>query len=82
VRASLAAAAATQRQLRVYAVEKNTSAVVHIQALVASQGWQEVVTIVGQDMRHWQPPELVSGGWGRTGLWRWLRLLVVLAAIS
>lgn len=60
VRASLAAAAASGRKLRVYAVEKNPAAVVHIQAMVVSQGWEDVVTIVGQDMRLWQPPELVS----------------------
>lgn len=75
VRASLAAAAATRRQLRVYAVEKNPSAVVHIQAMVVAQGWEEVVTIVGQDMRLWEPPEKVrralsprtraGRGWGR-----------------
>jgi hypothetical protein len=59
VRASLAAAAATGRQLRVYAVEKNPSAVVHIQAMVVSQGWEDLVTIVGQDMRLWEPPEKV-----------------------
>lgn len=64
VRASLAAADATGRRLRVYAVEKNVAAVVHIQALVVAEGWQERVTIVGQDMRRWQPPEQV-GGWRR-----------------
>jgi len=34
--------------------------VVHIQAMVVAEGWQEVVTIVGQDMRLWQPPEMVG----------------------
>jgi tRNA G37 N-methylase Trm5 len=76
VRASLAAARATRRKLRVYAVEKNPAAIVHIQRMVRCEGWQEVVTIVHQDMRDWQPPELVSGlGW-------FLGLLMALLALS
>lgn len=67
VRASLAAAAATGRKLKVYAVEKNVAAVVHIQAMVVAQGWQDVVTIVGQDMRLWEPAEKV-GGAGHKGV--------------
>jgi protein arginine N-methyltransferase 5 len=38
VRASLAAADAAGRRLRVYAVEKNANAVVTLQNLVASEG--------------------------------------------
>jgi hypothetical protein len=60
VRSSIAAARATRRKLRVYAVEKNPAAIVHIQRMVRCEGWQEVVTIVHQDMRDWTPPEKVS----------------------
>jgi protein arginine N-methyltransferase 5 len=60
VRGSLAAARATRRKLRVYAVEKNPAAIVHIQRMVRCEGWQEIVTIVHQDMRDWTPPEKVS----------------------
>jgi tRNA G37 N-methylase Trm5 len=59
VRSSIAAARATRRKLRVYAVEKNPAAIVHIQRMVRCEGWQEIVTIVHQDMRDWTPPELV-----------------------
>ncbi len=38
IRASLAAAAAAGRRVRVWAVEKNVNAVVHIEALVAAEG--------------------------------------------
>jgi type II protein arginine methyltransferase len=38
VRASLSAAAATGRRVRVWAVEKNVNAVVHLWALVAAEG--------------------------------------------
>eukprot|EP00879_Flechtneria_rotunda_P016657 GHRR01017430.1.p1 GENE.GHRR01017430.1~~GHRR01017430.1.p1 ORF type:complete len:276 (+),score=71.38 GHRR01017430.1:581-1408(+) len=60
VRASLAAAAEVKRKLRVYAVEKNPAAIVHIQAMVDSHGWQDKVSIIAQDMREWQPPELAD----------------------
>lgn len=60
MRSSIAAARATRRKLRVYAVEKNPAAIVHIQRMVRCEGWQEMVTIVHTDMREWQPPELVS----------------------
>ncbi|KAF8064646.1 PRMT5 [Scenedesmus sp. PABB004] len=57
VRASLAAAREAGRRLRVYAVEKNPAAIVHIQAMVDAEGWADDVTIVAQDMRDWEPPE-------------------------
>jgi protein arginine N-methyltransferase 5 len=58
VRASIAAAEAVGRPLRVYALEKNPAALVHVQAMVARHpGWSRVVTIVGADMRDWDPPE-------------------------
>ncbi len=50
------------RRLRVYAVEKNLAAVVHIQGMVVAEGWQDRVTIIAQDMRAWEPPEQVCGG--------------------
>lgn len=59
VRASIAAAREAGRQLRVYAVEKNPAAVVHIQAMVNEQGWHDKVTIIAQDMRTWEPTEKV-----------------------
>jgi hypothetical protein len=65
VRASLRAAAAAGRKVKVYAVEKNPCAVVHIQTMVARQGLQDQVTIVHADMRAWQVgPE---GGGKRRG---------------
>jgi protein arginine N-methyltransferase 5 len=58
VRASITAAEAAGRPLRVYALEKNPAALVHIQAMVArNPGWSRVVTIVAADMREWDPPE-------------------------
>ncbi len=56
VRASLAASAQAQRQVRVYAVEKNPNAVVTLRNLVRAEGWANV-TVVATDMRVWQAPE-------------------------
>jgi protein arginine N-methyltransferase 5 len=42
----MAAAAQAGRRLRVYAVEKNPAALVHIQALVAREGWADSVRLV------------------------------------
>jgi hypothetical protein len=58
VRASLRAGERAARPLRVYAVEKNPNAVVHLHALHAAQRWGARVTIVSHDMRTWQAPEL------------------------
>ncbi len=43
VRASLAAAKEAGRLVKVYAVEKNPNAVVTIQHLIESEGWQDLV---------------------------------------
>eukprot|EP00877_Chromochloris_zofingiensis_P008918 jgi/Chrzof1/427/Cz01g15150.t1 len=60
VRSSIKAAEAAGRWLKVYAVEKNPSAVVHIQAMIDREGWTDKVKIVSADMRSWQPPELAD----------------------
>ncbi|KAK9834250.1 hypothetical protein WJX81_000077 [Elliptochloris bilobata] len=60
VRASLAAADAAGRRLRVYAVEKNANAVVTLQNLVESEGWGDRVTVAPADMRSWAAPELAD----------------------
>ncbi|KAL1300919.1 hypothetical protein HN51_045546 [Arachis hypogaea] len=57
VRASLQAAEETGRKLKVFAVEKNPNAVVTLHALVKLEGWEDSVTIVSSDMRHWNAPE-------------------------
>lgn len=46
VRAAMQAAARASRRLRVYAVEKNPNAVVHIQQLLAEHGWQDQVRLL------------------------------------
>eukprot|EP00850_Spirogloea_muscicola_P005195 SM000023S07651 [mRNA] locus=s23:659320:666064:- [translate_table: standard] len=57
VRASLAAAEEAQRLLKIYAVEKNPNAIVTLHSLITMEGWQDKVTVVSSDMRHWQAPE-------------------------
>ncbi|XP_031374612.1 protein arginine N-methyltransferase 1.5 isoform X2 [Punica granatum] len=57
VRASLQAAEETGRKLKVYAVEKNPNAVVTLHSLIKLEGWENTVTIVSSDMRHWDAPE-------------------------
>uniref|UniRef100_A0A2N9ERZ7 Protein arginine N-methyltransferase n=1 Tax=Fagus sylvatica TaxID=28930 RepID=A0A2N9ERZ7_FAGSY len=57
VRASLQAAEETGRKLKIYAVEKNPNAVVTLHSLVKLEGWEEFVTIVSCDMRHWDATE-------------------------
>ncbi|KXZ56533.1 hypothetical protein GPECTOR_1g479 [Gonium pectorale] len=57
VRASMKAAARAGVVLRVYAVEKNPNAIVHIQNMLRTEGWERHVSIVSADMRHWQAPE-------------------------
>lgn len=56
IRASILAAASTGHTIRVWAVEKNVNAVVHIEAMIAAEGWGDRVTVVCADMRHWQAP--------------------------
>ncbi|KAI9097442.1 hypothetical protein K1719_025213 [Acacia pycnantha] len=57
VRASLEAAEETGRRLKVYAVEKNPNAVVTLNSLIRLEGWEDTVTIVSSDMRHWNAPQ-------------------------
>ncbi|GFH31197.1 protein arginine N-methyltransferase, partial [Haematococcus lacustris] len=57
VAAAMRAAARAGAPLRVYAVEKNPFAVVHIQEMLRREGWQQQVEIVSADMRQWQAPE-------------------------
>lgn len=57
VRASLQAAEETGRKLKVYAVEKNSNAVVTLHSLIKLEGWENVVTIISSDMRGWDAPE-------------------------
>lgn len=45
VRSSIKAAEAAGRWLKVYAVEKNPSAVVHIQAMIDREGWTDKVRL-------------------------------------
>jgi protein arginine N-methyltransferase 5 len=56
VSASIAAAVAANRRLRIWAVEKNPNAVVHLNARAAVEGWRDV-TIIHADMRDWNAPE-------------------------
>ncbi|XP_050364121.1 protein arginine N-methyltransferase 1.5 [Argentina anserina] len=57
VRASLQAAEETGRKLKVYAVEKNPNAVITLHSLVKLEGWENIVSIISSDMRHWDAPE-------------------------
>ncbi|XP_063079914.1 protein arginine N-methyltransferase 5 [Engraulis encrasicolus] len=56
VNASLKAAKQANRKLRVYAVEKNTSAVITLENVVFEE-WGDQVTVVSCDMREWKAPE-------------------------
>ncbi|XP_035231294.1 protein arginine N-methyltransferase 5-like [Stegodyphus dumicola] len=56
VRAAIAAAKNAQRQIKVYAVEKNPNAVVTLCAQQYEM-WGDQVTVVSCDMRDWNPPE-------------------------
>ena len=67
VSAARKAAAAAGRRLRVYAVEKNPNAIVHIHARAIKEGWnnhanvdEDDVIIVHADMRDWIAPELAD----------------------
>lgn len=71
VRAALRAAETAKRSIRVFAVEKNPNAVVTLRNMQRMLGWGEQVTIVHEDMRHWEAPELADilvsellGSWG------------------
>ncbi|XP_076325185.1 protein arginine N-methyltransferase 5 isoform X2 [Tachypleus tridentatus] len=56
VRAALAAAKNAERDIKVFAVEKNPNAVVTLQNL-QDEMWGSKVTVVSSDMRDWNPPE-------------------------
>lgn len=58
VAAAIRAAASADVAVRIYAVEKNPNAVVALQNRIIRDGWQEQVTLVQSDMRHWRPTEL------------------------
>lgn len=72
VSASLAAAKAAGRRVRVYALDKNENAVITLQNRCLSEPeWAESVTVVSSDMRDWAAPVqadmLISellGSWG------------------
>ena len=55
VAASLSAGVKSNRDVRIFAVEKNRNAVVHLHARAMAEGWGNKVTIVHADMRHWHP---------------------------
>jgi len=57
VRASLRAAEAAKRTIKVYAVEKNPNAVITLQNMAGNLNWGDKVTIVDSDMRFWEAPE-------------------------
>ncbi|XP_077982145.1 protein arginine N-methyltransferase 5-like [Glandiceps talaboti] len=56
VRASLQAAKKADRQIKIYAVEKNPNAVVTLQAL-QDEMWGDQVSVISTDMRLWEAPE-------------------------
>ncbi|WJX16365.1 Protein arginine N-methyltransferase 5 [Trifolium repens] len=57
VRTSLQAANETGRKLKVYAVDKNLNALVCLYKQRESMGWNDIVTIIHTDVRHWNAPE-------------------------
>mmetsp|Transcript_14028 Transcript_14028/g.22912 ORF Transcript_14028/g.22912 Transcript_14028/m.22912 type:complete len:579 (-) Transcript_14028:1110-2846(-) len=71
VRATLRAAETSNRQVRVFAVEKNPNAVITLRNMRSMLGWGDTVTVIHTDMRFWNPPELADilvsellGSWG------------------
>ncbi|KAJ1450434.1 PRMT5 arginine-N-methyltransferase-domain-containing protein [Pelagophyceae sp. CCMP2097] len=60
VKCVLRAAAEARRTVRVYAVEKNVNAVITLRGLVRSEPTWAGVTVVEQDMRLWNAPELAD----------------------
>lgn len=59
VAAALRAALDSNRNVRLYAIEKNPNAVIHLHARASMESWENLfpVTIVHADMRHWNAPE-------------------------
>ena len=56
VRAALAAAYETERKVRLYAIEKNPSAIITLLNL-KNDTWGDKVKVVAKDMREWDAPE-------------------------
>lgn len=56
VRRALVAASQAERNIKLYAVEKNPNAVLTLHAWKEME-WGDKVTVVSCDMRDWQPPE-------------------------
>lgn len=59
VNAAINAANKADRRIRIYAVEKNPNAVVTLQ-MQQEEMWNSQVTVVSDDMRNWEPPELAD----------------------
>ncbi|GAU15168.1 hypothetical protein TSUD_09060, partial [Trifolium subterraneum] len=57
VRTSLQAAKETGRKLKVYAVDQNLNALAYLYKQRELMGWNDIVTIIQTDVRHWNAPE-------------------------
>ncbi|CAJ2674889.1 unnamed protein product [Trifolium pratense] len=57
VRTSLQAANETGRKLKVYAVDRNLNALASLYKQRESMGWNDIVTVIQTDARHWNAPE-------------------------
>lgn len=59
VTAALVAAREAKREVRVYALDKNPNAIVHMHNRATAERWSQFghVEIVHADMRNWKPPE-------------------------
>jgi protein arginine N-methyltransferase 5 len=53
----IAASTASQRAVRIWAIDKNPNAVVALRSIIAAAGWQNLVTVIHADMRTWVAPE-------------------------
>ena len=56
VKSALAAAFETERKVRVYAIEKNPSAIITLLNL-KTDVWGDQVNVIAKDMRDWDAPE-------------------------
>ena len=54
VKASLRASVAAKRRVKIYAVEKNPSAVITLRNLHVDEHWGDRVTVIASDMRAWK----------------------------
>ncbi|PNY13591.1 arginine N-methyltransferase, partial [Trifolium pratense] len=57
VRTSLQAANETGRKLKVYAMDRNLNALASLYKQRESMGWNDIVTVIQTDARHWNAPE-------------------------